>query len=125
MSIQEPEETAVRIATVLSTVMNVASILDNDPALDRIDRGELRSALLWTAAELGWVGTIAGSIGGLSWPSDAQDRIERLRRLADPWDPVAPPPPEMLEAARACLGLLQPSAAMPSPSTSPSPKGSR
>jgi hypothetical protein len=113
MSTEEPGETAVRIATLLSAVMNVAAILDNDPALHATDRGELRSTLLWTADELKWVGTIAGSVAGLSWPSDGQDRIERLRILVGAWDPVAPPPPEVLEAVRWCLGMLQPSAANP------------
>jgi hypothetical protein len=111
MSIEEPGEAAVRIATLLSAVMNVAAILDSDPGLHATDRGELRSTLLWAADELEWVGTIAGSVAGLSWPSDGQDRIERLRTLAGAWDPIAPPPPGVLEAARGCLGMLQPSAA--------------
>jgi hypothetical protein len=114
MSTEEPGETAVRIAALSSTVMNLAAIVDDDPAsLDATERGELRSTLLWAADELGWVGTIAGSVAGLSWPSDGQDRIERLRTIARAWDPLAQPPPEVLEAARECIRMLLPSALNP------------
>jgi hypothetical protein len=110
---QEPEETAVRVATLLSTVMNVAAILANAPLLQATDGAELRSTLLGIADEMEWVGTIAGSIAGLSWPSDAQDRIDLLRAVTGAWNPASPPPPDMLDVARACVGLFQPGSARP------------
>ncbi len=113
MTNQEPEETPVRVATLLSTVMNVAAVLHNFAALQATDQGELRSTLLWVADEMIWVGTIAGSMDGLSWPSDAQDRIEHLRTVASAWDPVTPPPSGLLDSARECLGMLQPSTRTP------------
>jgi hypothetical protein len=107
MSSQELEESAVRMAMLLSTVMNMAAILANDPTLHSTDRSEFRSTLLWIANELNWARTIPGSV---VWPSDAEDRITLLRDLADPWDPVVAPSAEMLSAAHNCLGMLQPPA---------------
>ena len=91
-SSQEPEDSAVRIATLLSSAMNLAAVLANDPALAVTNRGDVRSALLWTADEMDWAGTVAGSTAGLSWPADAHGRIASLRAEADAWDPAAPPP---------------------------------
>jgi hypothetical protein len=113
MSTQEPEESAVRVATLVSTAMNVAALLAVDPALQTTDRGELRSTLLWAADEMDWIGTLAGSMAGLSWPSDAPVRIERLRAEAGAWDPAGPPPAGLLGAARTCLGVLVPGAGTP------------
>jgi hypothetical protein len=110
---QEPEETAVRLATLLSTVMNGVAVLDASSVLQATDHDELRSTLLWIADEMGWVGTIVGSMGGLSWPSDAQDRIERLRNVAGGWAPSTPPPSNLLDTARRCLAMLQPSTGTP------------
>jgi hypothetical protein len=109
MANQVTEDAAVRVATLLSTVMNVVGVLDNAPVLQATDQGELRSTLLWIADEMGWTETIAGSLGGLSLPLDARDRIECLRSAAGGWDPLTPPPSALLDAARECLGMLQPS----------------
>jgi len=93
--------------------MNVAAILDNAPILQATDGGELRSTLLWIVDEMDWLGTIAGSMSGLSWPLDAPDRIERLRTVANAWDPFTPPPVNVLDSARKCLGILQPTQTTP------------
>jgi len=80
----------------------------NDPEAHSADRGELRSALLWTAGEMAWMETTLGTVEGQSWPADALDRIERLRLLAGAWDPAAPPPSDLLEATRSCVAVFQP-----------------
>jgi hypothetical protein len=105
------EDTAIRLATVLSTVMNVMAVLHNEPALQASDPVELRSTLLWIVDEMAWVASVhaRGTTAGLSWPSDAQERIERLRTVASAWEPVGSPPSEVLDTARDCLAILQPS----------------
>ena len=102
------EDAAIRIATVLSTMMNVMTILHNRPALQASDPGELRSTLLWIVDEMTWIASVRATMAGLSWPSDAQERIERLRTAARAWDPARPLPPDVLDSARHCLGILQP-----------------
>ena len=108
-----PEEIATRMATVLSTVVNMAAALRDELALRARDPVELRSTLLWIADEMGWVASVVarGSTAGMSWPSDSRERIDRLRATAGAWDPVSPPSAEVLDAARRCLAILQPGAA--------------
>jgi hypothetical protein len=106
------EDSAVRIATVLSTAMNAAAILDNDPTLLASNQVELRATLLWLLDEMAWMlsdGARDG-VSSISWPSDAQERIDRLRTVASAWDPVGPPSSEIVDSARICLGFLVPSA---------------
>jgi hypothetical protein len=105
-----PDEAAIRAAELLSMVMNLTAVLHHAPALEASDPAELRSSLLWVVDEMTWLASqvVRGLIGGVSWPPDAQQRIEHLRDVAGAWDPVDPPPPEVLDAARGCLGILQP-----------------
>jgi hypothetical protein len=107
MANEKPEETAVRIATLLSNAMNLAAILDNASVLETIDLGELRSTLLSIADELTWVGTVAEAVDGLVWAADAEQRIERLRAAATAWELTGAPPAAVLDAARACCALLR------------------
>jgi hypothetical protein len=106
------EEAAIRMATVLSTVMNVAAILHNEPVLTASDPSELRSTLLWIVDELSWLESVVagGATAGISWPSNGKERIERLRAAASAWAPVGSPPPEVREAARNCIAMVQPGA---------------
>ena len=108
MPTPDPAETALRIAPLISTALNVGALFANDPEAHTTDRRELRSVLLWTADKMAWMGTVVGTVAGISWPADAPDRIERLRLLAGAWDPAAPPPSDLLEAARTCVAVLQP-----------------
>lgn len=105
-----PEESAVRIATVLCTVMNLAALLHDGPALEAIDPLELRSTLMWVVDEMCWMGSVVagGLTEGISWPADAQERIERLRVMAGTWDPSGPPARELVSAALDCMRILQP-----------------
>lgn len=109
------EDAAIRIATLLSTVMNVGVILQDENALRASAPVELRATLLWIVDEMCWLASSVtrGSMAGISWPADAQARIERLRTVAESWDPVDPPPAEVTSRARDCLGILQPSAETP------------
>lgn len=109
------EDSAVRVATVLSTAMNVAAVLDNEPALRASSHVELRSTLLWIVDELSWMlsDVAREGVSSISWPSDAQERIDRLRTVASAWDPVGSPTSEVVFSARSCLGLLVPSASIP------------
>ena len=109
------EDSAVRIATVLSAAMNVATVLNNEPALRASSHVELRSTLLWIVDELSWMRSdVAGEgASSISWPTDAQERIDRLRAVASAWDPVGSPTSEVVFSARSCLGLLVPSAYAP------------
>jgi hypothetical protein len=104
------EDVAVRMATLVTTVMNVAGTLGDDALLQRCEPAELRSTLLEIADEMAWLGSgvAAGEVGGVTWPEDAAERIERLRSAATAWSPAGPPPVEVREAARRCLGILQP-----------------
>jgi hypothetical protein len=104
------EDAAIRMATVLSTVMNVMAILHNEPALQASDPVEMRSTFLWIVDEMSWIASVRGTMAGLSWPSDADERIERLRTVASAWDPAGPVPLDVLDSARHCLGILQPRA---------------
>ena len=103
------EEVAIRIATVLSTVMNVTATLHNEPVLQASDPVALRSTFLWIVDEMSWMISVGApdATSGIAWPSDAQERIERFRAVAGSWDPVGPPPPEVLDTARDCLAILQ------------------
>jgi hypothetical protein len=62
-----------------------------------------------------WLGVVVASrlTAGISWPSDALDRVERLRATAGAWDPVAPASPDVLNAALDCIRILQPGAGKP------------
>jgi hypothetical protein len=95
--------------------MNVAAVLNNEPALLASNHIELRSTLLWIVDELSWMLSDVAREGAssISWPSDAQERIDRLRTVATAWDPVGSPSSEVLCSARNCLGLLVPSAPAP------------
>ncbi len=106
------EYSAVRIATTLSTAMNVAAILDNEPTLLASNQVELRATLLWLVDEMAWMlsdGARDG-VSSISWPADAQERIDRLRTVVRAWDPVGSPSSEVVGSARTCIGFLVPSA---------------
>lgn len=105
------EETAIRLATVLSTAMNVAFTLNNESLLLTSNHAELRSTLLWLVEEMSWIrsSVVPEAASTISWPSDGQERIDRLRAVASAWDPVGPPPSEVLSCARDFLGMLVPS----------------
>ena len=105
------EDSAVRIAMVLSEAMNVAAILNNDSALLASSSVDLRSTLLWIVDEMAWMLSHVAREGAsnVSWPSNAQERIDRLRTVAGAWDPIGSPNSEVLSSARSCLGLLVPS----------------
>ena len=113
---RSPEEPAIRLATLASVAMNVAAVLDNEPAPEASDCARPRSELMWIVDEMAWVAPVVagGSVQGLAWPSDARERLERLRTLAGAWDPSAKPPPAVVDAARDCFTLLWPAGAMPS-----------
>ena len=112
MSIEElsTEESASRLAEFLCDVMNMTAILHNEPALQASDPVELRSALGQIVEGLTWVASVVadGRTAGISWPPDAEERIERLRGALGAWDPVHPPSSRVLDAARSCLRILQP-----------------
>jgi len=82
---------------------------DAEPA----DPVELRSRLLEIADEMTWVGSVVarGVTAGISWPEDAAERIGHLCTVASAWDPVGLPSAEVQNAARRCLGILQPGGA--------------
>jgi|SRR5580700_6074860 hypothetical protein len=103
-----PEETAIRIATVVSMAMNVTAMLDDQAALSTIDPIDLRSMCLQFVDEMCWLASIVarGTTAGISWPADAQERIERLRSAASAWDAIGPPPPVVMDAARRCFGII-------------------
>jgi hypothetical protein len=90
--------------------MNLAAILNDEPALLASDRVDLRSTLLWIVDEISWMLSDGAREGAssISWPSDAQERIDRLRAVATAWDPVGSPPSEIVSSARNCLGMLVP-----------------
>jgi hypothetical protein len=115
--VMSPEQSAARLAEALCDVMNVTAILHNEPALHARDPVELRSALLRIVDEMTWVASIVahGSTAGITWPPDADVRIERLRAIAGAWDPIDPPPPSVLDAARDCLMILLPTQATAQP----------
>ena len=105
-----PQESAVRLANAICDVMNMTAILHNEPVLQASDPVELRSALLQIVDEMTWVASDVadGRTAGITWSPDAQERIEHLRAALDAWEPVHPPPPSVLDAARDCLVILQP-----------------
>jgi hypothetical protein len=105
------EDSAVRIAMVLSTAMNAAAIINNEPELLASNHVDLRSTLLWIADEMSWIMSDVPREAALniSWPTDAQERIDRLRTVAGAWDPVGSPTSEVVCSARSCLGILVPS----------------
>jgi hypothetical protein len=104
------EDSAVRVATVLSAAMNVAAILHHEPALVAADPAELKSTLLWIADEMSWiVADVAGAgKSSLTLPPDAQERIDRLRLVATAWNPSGPLPSEVAICSQVCLGMLVP-----------------
>jgi len=104
------QETASRLAEFLCDVMNMTAILHNEPALQASDPVELRSALGQIVEGMTWVASAVadGRTAGISWPPDAEERIERLRGALGAWDPVHPPSSGVLDAARSCLRILQP-----------------
>lgn len=104
------EEHAIRLAEVLCDVMNVTAILHNESALPASDPVELRSALLQIVEGMTWVASrvAKGMTAGIWWPPDADQRIERLRAALGTWDPTHPPPAGLLQTARDCLKILQP-----------------
>jgi hypothetical protein len=103
-------DSAVRLATLMTTVMNLAPLLVDEAAGGGCDPADLRTTLLEVAEEMDWVGSLVGKgmAGGIQWPADASQRIERLRAVAAAWDPLGPLPGDVREAARGCLGILQP-----------------
>ena len=105
------EDTAVRLATVLSTAMNVAALLNNEALRLTSNNADLRSTLLWLVEEMSWIRSDVApeASSTISWPSDGQERIDRLRAVAGAWDPVGPPSSEVLSCARACIAILVPS----------------
>jgi hypothetical protein len=113
--IMSTEDVEVRLATLMTTVMNIAGMLADEALLHRCEPTELRSTLLEVADEMVWLGSrvAAGKVGGVTWPEDAEERIERLRFAAAAWGPAGLPPAEVREAARRCLGILQPGLAQP------------
>lgn len=104
------EETALRLAEIVSAVMNLNALVHDEATLASIDPAELRSEFLSLADELIWLGSVvaSGTTAGISWPSDAGQRIERLRALARGWDSAGPPPAEVVSAAQECLAIVQP-----------------
>jgi Uma2 family endonuclease len=106
------EETAIRVATLVATVLNVSALLEDAPALAARDLVELRSTLLGIVEEMIWLESLiaSGSTKGIPWPSGANERIERLRTTATAWTPIGAPPADVRDAARDCLRILQPTA---------------
>ena len=104
------EDVALRIAALLPAIMNLSSTLDNEPELVAIDPVELRSTLLWVVDEMCWLASVREMIAGLSWPSDAQARIDRLRAAASVWAAASPVPRDILDTTRQCLEILHPKA---------------
>ena len=104
------EDSAVRVATVLSAAMNVAAVLNHEPALVAEDPAELKSTLLWIADEMSWiVADVAGAgKSSLTLPPDAQDRIDRFRLAVNAWDPIGPLPSGVAICSQVCLGMLVP-----------------
>ena len=101
---------SVRISTVLTKTMNTTAILHNDELLQSTDPIDLKLVLLWLADELRWLLSLGSSVGGLSPPVDAQERIDRLcssLRASSIADPLTA---DELDQARSCLAILQPGA---------------
>jgi hypothetical protein len=90
--------------------MNAMAILHNEPGRQATDPVKLRSTFLWIVDEMSWIASVHGTMAGLSWPSDAQERIERLRSAASAWNPARPLPPDVVDSAQHCLEILQPRA---------------
>lgn len=105
------EDIAVRVAEIVSAVMNLSAAVHDEGALQTIDPGELRAELLSIADELTWLGAIvaSGSTVGISWPQNARERIERFRAALTAWDAAGPPTVDVVTASRDCLAIIQPS----------------
>ena len=90
--------------------MNIAAILNNELTLLASNHVELRSTLLWLVDEMAWMlsDCARDGVSSISWPSDAQARIDRLRPVVSSWDPICSPSAEVVGSARSCLGLLMP-----------------
>lgn len=103
------EDTARRMAELLSDVMNITAIVHDELALKATDPAELRAALVRIVEEMTWLAPVVarGSIAGITWPPDGQTRVEALRAAADAWNPIHPPPPGVLSAAQDCLSIVQ------------------
>lgn len=106
-----PKDLARRVAGVLCDVMNMAAVLHNESILESSDPAELRASLLSTIDGMTWIGSMnsPGVFEGLTWPPDAEERIERFRAAVTAWNPAEPLPPSVLEAARQGLVILSPS----------------
>lgn len=113
MHIEEmlPKDLARRVAEVFCDVMNMAAIVHDESLIESSDPAELRIALLRALDGMTWIGSIGGPgvFEGLTWPPDAEERLERLRAALTAWSPVGPLPPSVLEAARQGLVILRPS----------------
>lgn len=106
------EESAERIATILSEAMNLSAVVNNEPALLASNYVELRAKLLWFVDEMSWLASDLAreAASTLSWPPDAQPRIDHLRAVATAWEPANLPPSKVVQSARDCLRMLMPSA---------------
>jgi hypothetical protein len=105
-----PEEIAVRVATLLSTVMNTTAILHDSALLLASDPADLRATLLWIVEELRWLGPMvsSGSVAEISWPADTEAKLDRLSVAVTGWDTRHPLTQETFDSAVACLAILQP-----------------
>jgi hypothetical protein len=109
----QPKDLARRAAEVLCDVMNLAAALHNESVIESSDPAELRSALLRALDGMTWIGSIGGSgaFEGLTWPPDAEERLDCLRAALAAWSPLEPVPASVLEAAQRGLVILGPSIA--------------
>jgi hypothetical protein len=103
-----PDDRARQVAEVLCDVMNIAAVLHDESTLAASDPAELRAALLRAVDQMTRLGSIDG-LEGITWPPDAEARLERLRAAVTAWNPAGPLPPSVLEAARQGLVILSPS----------------
>ena len=102
-----PEDRACQVAEVLCDVMNMAAVLHDESVLAASDPAELRAALLRAVDHMTWLRSI-DNVEGITWPPDAEERIERLRAALVAWSPVGPLPPSVVEAAQHGLVILPP-----------------
>jgi len=101
---------AARAAVLVSTAMNVAALLHNEGAWRGVDLAELRSVLTSFVNDLRWLRskTEMGLLVGITWPEDAQARIDTSAQLVDAWDPSELPSPDLLDAMQGACRLIQP-----------------
>lgn len=105
-----PKDLTRRVAGILCDVMNMAAVLHDESIVESSDPAELRAALLRALDGMTWIGSIGGPdvFEGLTWPPDAEERLERFRTALAAWNPNVPLPPSTLEAARQGLVILGP-----------------